>query len=274
MRIGINIPKELHQRLQPLKGTVNISEICREAIEARVKKYEEFVGWLDSDNAKQVVAEICEKELQRKSMVEIDWETIGYQDAKDWVQAATLPDWDYWNRCRNHPHSNSQDIVWVHGRHVRSGMTRGTFVSSGSAKSFHERHREYTALIHEQDDDFWEWMAEEYDGLGPFYDYAAAQQEYGRAWMAYTAAVWTMICERSEEYKRRWQHENMETRRSRQEPEVPEHLFPDAEPDETGQFRVVAHEGELVDGVDPLKLNRIADEPEVDSYLADGLRAP
>ena len=104
MRIGINIPKELHQRIQPLKGTMNISEICREAIEARVKKHEEFAGWLDSESAEQAVAEICEKELQRKAMVEVDWETIGYQDAVAWVQAATLADWDYWNRCRNHPH--------------------------------------------------------------------------------------------------------------------------------------------------------------------------
>ena len=168
VRIGINIPKGLHQRIQPLKGTVNISEICREAIEARVKKYEGSAGWLDSESAKQVVAEICEKELQRKAMVEVDWETMGYQDAKDWTQAATLADWDYWNRCRNQPHRSSQNSIWVHGRHVRDNENRGKFVTPGDARTFFERHREYDDEIHAQDADFWEWMAEEYDGSGPF----------------------------------------------------------------------------------------------------------
>lgn len=262
MRIGINIPKELHQRLQPLKGTMNISQICREALEAHVEKYEGFIGWLDSDVAKEVVAEICEKERQRKAMVEVDWEAIGYQDAKDWVEAANPVDWDGWNRCRNHPDKWSQDTVWVHGRHVRTSTTRGTFVSPGSAKTFHQRHREYTDLIHRQDDDFWEWMHEEYDGLGPFYDYATAQKEYGRAWMAFTTAVWEMICQRWEDDKLQWQRENMETRRSRPAPEVPEHLFADADLGDRQRFRILAHHAKLVDGVDPLKLNHLVDNPD------------
>ena len=90
MRIGINIPKELHQRLQPLKGTINISQICREALEAHVTKYEASAEWLGSDEAKVIAVCHCEADLQRKAMVEIDWETVGYQDARDWAQAATL----------------------------------------------------------------------------------------------------------------------------------------------------------------------------------------
>lgn len=227
MRIGINIPKELHQRIQPLKGTMNISEICREAIEARVKKYEEFVGWLDSESAKQVVAEICEKELERKAMVEVDWETLGYRDGKDWAAAATLADWDYWNHCRNHPDRSSQNTIWVHGRHVRDGMTRGKFVSPGSARTFLQRHREYDELIHKQDADFWEWLAEEYDGLGPFHEYGTAERDYGRGWMAYTTAVWEMICQLREERRLHWQCEREEEHRNLPPPEVPEHLLAD-----------------------------------------------
>lgn len=225
MRIGINIPKELHQRIQPLKGTMNISEICREAIEARVKKYEEFTGWLDSESAKQAVAEIYEKELQRKAMVEVDWETIGYQDAKAWAQAATLADWDYWNRCRNHPHRSSQNAIWVHGRHVRGNRKGAKFVTPGDAKTFLERHREYNDEIHAQDDDFWEWMVEEYDGLGPFSDWEGAEQAYGRAWMAHTTAVWDLICERREERQRQWHSERAEARQNRPQPEIPDHLL-------------------------------------------------
>ena len=223
MRIGINIPKELHQRLQPLKGTMNISQICREALEAHVEKYEEYTGWLDSDGAKELVAEICQKEFGRKALVEVDWETIGYQDAKDWVQAATLADWDYWNRCRSDPHH--KDTVWTFGRHVREGLMKGRFVSPGAARTFHERHREYTDLIHEQDDEFLDWMNEEYDGLGPVYDRGAAEQAYGLAWMTYTSAVWEKICGLRPAYQLRRQREQLESRQTRPTPEVPEHIL-------------------------------------------------
>ena len=227
MRIGINIPDELHERLQPLKSTMNISEICREALEAHAKKYEENVGWLDSDSARQVAKETCEKEKQREALVEVDWESIGYQDAKDWVQAATLSDWDEWNRCRNHPNPLSQNTVWVHGRHVREGMTGGRFVSPGEARTFFERHRAYTERVYQQGNEFWEWMSEEYDGLGPVFDYGAAERDYGRGWMAFTTAAWEMICQLRKEYQQRWQRELVESRQSRPEPEIPEHILAD-----------------------------------------------
>ncbi|MYE41565.1 MAG: hypothetical protein F4X27_15290 [Chloroflexi bacterium] len=224
MRIGINIPKELHQRIQPLKGAMNISQICREALEAHVEKYENSIGWLDSDVAKGTVAERCEEELRRKAMVEVDWETMGYQDAKGWVQAATLADWDDWNRYRNHADPHRQDTIWMHGRYMRTGIGKGTFRSPGAVPTFLERHREYTERIHKQDDEFWEWMYDEYDGIGPFYDLGTAEQQYGRAWMTFTLAVWEMICREREERQQRWRLDRTETRLTHPEPEVPEHI--------------------------------------------------
>lgn len=266
VRIGVNIPKELHQRLQPLKGTMNISEICREAIEARVKKYEEFVGWLDSESAKQVVAEICEKELQRKALVGVDWETIGYQDAKDWVQAATLADWNYWNRYRND--SDRQHTIWVYGRYVHDTAMRGRFISPGSARTFHERHREYTELINEQDDEFWEWIDEEYGGISGVYDLVSAERDYGRGWMAHTTAVWEMICQKREEYQQNWHRNREESRRNRPRPEVPEHFFSDAQSQEEPPFQGVPHHAGYAPGVDPLKLNHLIGDLDVEDFLA------
>ena len=222
MRIGINIPKELHQRVQPLKGTMNISQICREALEAHVEKYEEYIGWLDSDAGKEVVASICEKESERKALVEVDWETIGYQDAKDWVQAATLADWDYWNRSRTDP--VRKDTVWTFGRYVRESLMKGKFVSPGTTKTFHQRHREYTDRIYEQDEEFWDWMNEEYDGLGPVFDGVTAERAYGLAWMTYTSAVWEKICVLRDTYRLRRQHEQVESRQARPTSEVPENI--------------------------------------------------
>ena len=225
MRIGINIPKELHQRLQPLKGTMNISQICREALEAYVEKYEEYTHWLDSDSAKELVAEICEKEFERKAMVEVDWETIGYQDAKDWVQGATLADWDYWNRCRSDSDPHRKNTVWTFGRYVREGLMKGKFVSPGAARTFHQRHREYWERIHEQDDEFMDWMNEEYDGLGPVYDRGVAEQAYGLAWMTYTSAVWEKICGLRPAYQLQRKREHVESRQALIAPEVPEQVL-------------------------------------------------
>ena len=44
MRLGINIPYDLHQRLMPLKQYVNVSQICRQAIEDRVRCYEKALA--------------------------------------------------------------------------------------------------------------------------------------------------------------------------------------------------------------------------------------
>lgn len=77
----------------------------------------------------------------------------------------------------------------------------------------------------EQDDEFWDWMNEEYDGLGPVFDYPAAEQAYGLAWMTYTSAVWEKICGLREAYRLRRQREHVESRQARPTPEAPEHIL-------------------------------------------------
>ena len=103
-------------------------------------------------------------------------------------------------------------------------------MSPGSAKTFHERHREYQQRIHKQGDEFWEWMYDAYDDCGipnPMYDYGSAHRDYGRGWMAHTTAVWELICQKREEYQQKWHSEHAEARRNRPVPEVPEHVMAD-----------------------------------------------
>ncbi len=226
MRIGINIPKELHQQLQPLKETMNISQICREALEAHLEKYEQSVEWLESDIAKQLVAKICEEELERKAMVEVDWEMLGYQDGNAWVQAATIFDWEYWCSSQNDAHG--QNTVWTMGRPVHYRPGKVTFTSPEGVNTFHKRHSEYSQRIHEQSDEFLNWMHEEYDGMSPVYDFASAERDYGRGWMAHTTAAWEMICRLREEYSTKWHQERMQAHQNRPQPEVPDHLLADA----------------------------------------------
>ena len=44
MRIGINIPNELHRRMEPLKETMNVSQLCRDAITNHLEKYETAIA--------------------------------------------------------------------------------------------------------------------------------------------------------------------------------------------------------------------------------------
>ena len=55
MRIGVNIPDDLYQRMKHIKHTVNVSQVCREAIEAYVEDYERARARLESDGADEMV---------------------------------------------------------------------------------------------------------------------------------------------------------------------------------------------------------------------------
>ena len=42
--VGVNIPNGLHRRLEPLKQYINVSQICRDAIEERIRCYEKALA--------------------------------------------------------------------------------------------------------------------------------------------------------------------------------------------------------------------------------------
>ena len=67
-------------------------------------------------------------------------------------------------------------------------------------------------------------MDEEYDGLSPVYDFASAERDYGRGWIAYTSAVWEMIVQLRVEYRSKWERERMQSSLTRDEPDLPEHI--------------------------------------------------
>ena len=82
MRIGVNIPDDLYQRMKHIKHTVNVSQVCREAIEAYVEDYERARARLESDGADEVVKRLSGEEEHRT----VDWEELGWKDARDWVE--------------------------------------------------------------------------------------------------------------------------------------------------------------------------------------------
>ena len=178
MRIGINIPDELLARLEPLKSQVNVSQLCREAIEAKVGQFERNVAVLDDSESTSAIRAAVEQEMAWLKIVDVDWAQYGYEDAIDWVKAAGLKDWNLWRR--------SQEVQRRRGGPAWDTQTHLLGDRRRKAKSFHDRLLEYDALIDKQDDEFLDWRYEH----DLYLDLNLAQREYHRAWSVYVQAAW------------------------------------------------------------------------------------
>ena len=211
MRIGINIPSELHRRLEPLKQHINISQICREAIEDRIRCYEKALASRGDQHVVEAIGQTWEEELKMRDIVEVDWGMLGCEDAKSWVTAAQLKDWNYLH--------HRQDIILRQGRphwEVPPPYLEGV-------KAFNERHAELYDRIRRQDDQFLDWL---YDGHGGV-DRGAAEREYMSAWLAYTDSAWDLFCEMRGNHLEERRHKRLEVETKEQDPTVPEKLLRD-----------------------------------------------
>ena len=90
MRIGINVPDDLLKRMEPLKTVTNVSQICRDAIKTHVGTYERAMTRAKEDGMNSVVERLGDELTQPT----VDWELLGIEDAKMWVQLAKLDDFE------------------------------------------------------------------------------------------------------------------------------------------------------------------------------------
>ena len=179
MRLGINIPNELHRRLEPLKQYINVSQICREAIEDSVGCYEIALASRNEQDIVLAMERVWKEELEMRAIIEVKWGVSGCQDAKPWVTTAELADWNYLH--------HRQDVIQRQERprwKVDPPYLRGT-------KTFDDRWSELQDRIHQQDETFFDWLFER-GGI----DREAAEREYMSAWLAYTDSAWDLMREK------------------------------------------------------------------------------
>lgn len=254
MRIGINISKELHKRLEPLKPELNISQVCREALEAKAANHERMRANLDDPAVQQAIGRVWEQEKEFRALIEMDWEQLGYEDAVAWVQAASWEDWD--------------DLLdWI--EYAKSGkmpqweifppVIDGVNTICERRGELHNR----TWMMEKRDPEFRRWHLRQ-----PF-DPKTDEREYMTAWLAYVTAVWELVQQRRTEYYDQLNAERAEARRNRPQPEAPAHLLPEPEsqPDKT-PFRVVPNHSNLALGVEDMNLNHLAAELDDELFLA------
>jgi hypothetical protein len=197
MRIGVNIPNELYERFKPLKGTYNLSQICRDAIKARIDSYERALERANSDGVDEVADKIWQ-EYSAKTIV--DWEALGRDDAKVWVQMATLEDFE--------------NLFHNVGIRRNKGGDLGAFLwyrQSMGAKRFEDHIDEHKVWFDRQ----WE--------LGEITNpHDTAKSRYYDGWFSYVTAVWQKVKSRisSDSVTR-----EKASQQSMTEPELPETII-------------------------------------------------
>ena len=199
MRIGVNIPNELYRRMEPIKNTVNISQVCRQTLESYVDDYERAHAQLVSDHLDEALDRLCSDDEQ----MTVDWEELGWTDAKAWVEAVDRETFEY----------------LFHRVDILKKQGRPTWIvpppDVPGVKTFYERASEYRKFLDQQNERLFDLKQEG----NPQAD---AEQKYGRAWLAYVCAVREKIRQRREERFRA----KLKSPIVRAEPELPEQLMP------------------------------------------------
>ncbi len=251
VRIGVNIPNELMRRLEPLKPELNISQVCRDALETKVAKYERMMAELNDGETITAVDGVWEREKEFLAAIDFDWEMLGYEDAEAWTKAASWNDWDdLLERLEA-----DKKLNWPEWDMVPPYID--------GVKSYHHRELELSKRIRsarQQNRYFDRWLSRKQGRI----DYKAIEREYMTAWLKYAKAVWELIQQRELEHLDR----QLAQRAAPPEPEIPEHLFDDAQSPEEQPFQAVPHHAGYALGVDPLKLNHLSGDLDVAEFLA------
>ncbi|OGO23674.1 MAG: hypothetical protein A2Z28_05880 [Chloroflexi bacterium RBG_16_51_9] len=170
MRVGINISNELMERFQPLKGTFNLSRICREAIMSYIEGYEKATNQAESDGMQAIAGKLASEYLMKTIL---DWESIGRNDAKILAQLATLDDLEgfFYN-------------LKVHKK-LGNPHEPGPFLFPRIIPEAPE----FESHIQEREKWF-ERQIELDESVSP---YIEARKDYTRGWLSYLTVVWQMV---------------------------------------------------------------------------------
>jgi len=199
VRIGINVPDDLLKRMEPLKTVTNVSQICRDAIKTHIEAYERAMTRAKEDGMNAIAEHLSNKLVPQ----EVDWELLGIEDAKIWVQLAKLENFEYL--------LHKLEVLERQGRspyEVRIPRVQGD-------KSFGERSDEHD-----------EWFLRQIEADKESNPDIEAELIYQRGKLSYILAVWNMTKEKAKE---KYKAESIARKNARREAQnkiqVPDHLI-------------------------------------------------
>ena len=85
-KITVSIPTELTAKLEPIKEKINVSQVCREALEARIASFERVAD--QQDGEVDLDALIARLRAER-TVVEGKFEELGRRNAATWLSTAS-----------------------------------------------------------------------------------------------------------------------------------------------------------------------------------------
>ena len=202
MRIGINLPNELLKRVKSIRPEVNVSQICRDALEEYARKADRVTAQVTYDGIEAHLARIGESDLF--PLAEPDWEGLALEDARDWLARATPEDWDSYLGIRSFLERNGrEDETWfadVHG--------------IDEVKRFPHREEEHR-----------EWLLVQYEIDPNSHAITEARNRYERTFIAYLEEVRHLWEKQQKERGEKIVSERKEGIQARGKPELPPQLL-------------------------------------------------
>ncbi len=201
MRIGVNVPSALLKQAREFEPRMNISQICREAIQQRVEIAERARALAREDH--ELIERLDTETTPR--MREPDWVSFALEDAREWVREMTREDWERF--------TYELDRARLPGEDAAEFVRMWSQFPSG--KGFGHRVWEYQ-----------DWILDQFNrppyGESPV---PRVSEEYSRAWLLYVNEARRMLERRRKEEYDQLMAERELRRRELAAPELPEHLL-------------------------------------------------
>lgn len=84
-RISVSLPDELTTRLEPFKEKLNVSQVCREALERRIAAFE-----MAADHGDDLdVGAMVERLREEREMIEGRFQEMGGRNAASWLDTVS-----------------------------------------------------------------------------------------------------------------------------------------------------------------------------------------
>ena len=205
MRVGINVPDELLRRVKEIRPQVNVSQVCRQALER-------CVGIAEMAKA-QAIADHVDEDVDRLAqcveapMIEPDWVAYALDDARDWVRTVKPEAWERF--------IYQIDFLRKQGRDEAEMVDIWSDI--GGDKGLQHRMSANTVWFEYQFDLQFE------SGGGPD-PHHKAREEYSRAWLGYVHEVRRRLESHYKDEYDRVMAKRAEHRKSLPDPELPPQL--------------------------------------------------
>ena len=205
MRIGITVPDELLRRVKGTWPPVNVSQVCRDALEHCAETSDRAKAQAISDGVDEHVIRLATS--LKMPVIEPDWAGYALEHARDWVRTVTPEKWQQFIYQSDHLRTKGRDEAEMVGIWSQDEDGRGLLQCLLEHNEWFECQLE---------------LSFESDAVTDPYD--KAREEYSRAWLGYVYEVRRSLEEHHKVERERVMAERTQYRRSRKAPELPPQL--------------------------------------------------